>query len=332
MIPLKPLFPAVILIFHTANSFSQNSIPEKWQSRIIYIKEKYPNLPTQKLDSITIDLDSTAIGTHCYQFITNPDKTKFIAFFLTDNNDSSFHSVKREYGGIYRTFTWAEKKGSQIEAFAYTVTGMLYKNKWYYSVGEYLEFYAASKQQAQDIFLTRTLAEENFFTGKQTRENRRFWDQNDFAGNTLVVHASMGKKGRADYNANKAVEQIACTASSTVWTHLHDLDSLKYHRRYKSLSTGDHCLCLYNSQRNIILLPIIYYDHLDSAHLSYYVLKLSPTDSYTYTWKKFTEKPIHRSKGNESLEVVYDIRTFIKNWGWGTTNMISEDKFWKDNF
>ncbi len=333
-----------ILIFISIIGSGQNPLATKWEQHITYVKTQYHDLPKQKLDSITIFLDSTAIGTQCYQFITNPVKTKFIAFYLTDRNSSSFDLIKREYGGTYRSFTWGEMKETQIEAFAYTVIGMYYGNRWYYDVGEYVEFYADNKQEAENIFLIRTLTEMNFFIGKNPKENKKFWIKNDFAKNTypykkdypnipeVVIKASMNQEVHDNYNQNKKLEKISCLISASLWSDLHNLDSTKYHSRYKGRYMDNYCLTLYNSDRNIVLLPIIYYDAFAKAHLSYYVLKLSSSDTILYNWKLFPEKVINRNKGEEGLEVVYDIRNFIKNWGWGTVNMIGANKFWEDNF
>ena len=55
-------------------------------------------------------------------------------------------------------------------------------------------------------------------------------------------------------------------------------------------------------------------------------------DKIIFFFFSFPTKRIKHKPGDESLEIVYDIRTFIENWNWGTVNMISNDIFWTDNF
>lgn len=341
----KTLFLLIACLGLPAAAFTQNQLAIKWQDHIAYVKQHYPELPKQKLDSITAYLDSTAIAEHCYQFITNNDKTKFIAFYLVDRSSASFTAIKREYGGTYRSFTWGGKKEDQVEAFAYTVNGIYYQEQWYYDIPEYLEFYASTKQEAQNIFLIRTLIEGHFFFGKTPKENKRFWEKNSFEKNTypykekypntpeVVISASLSKNTREAHNKNKALEQLACTVSTAIWDYYHHADSATYARRYLGRYMEDYCLCLYNSDRNIVLLPLIYFNSAEQPYLRYYVLKLSNAGPELYLWKKFPERQIaDQEKGGEGRAVIYDIRNFIKNWGWGTVNMISTKEFWKENF
>jgi hypothetical protein len=341
----KDLFVVFLLLgFTPAVICGQSPSAKKWELHISYIKTQYPDLPAQHLDSITVYLDSSAIGSQCYRFIPNADKTKFIAFYLTDRNSGSFLSIKRDYGGTYRSYTWGEKKEDQTEVFAYTVTGMFYKGQWYYSVGEYVEFFADGIEEAKNIFLIRNLFETNFFVRNTSKKDKAFWTKNVFAKNTypykkdypntpeVVVKATLGKNVRRNHNQNKNLERLACEVSTGLWHHLQNLDSTRYHSRYKGRYMESYCLSLYNSKRNTVLLPIIYFNTSGKANLKYYVLKISATDTTLYDWKRIGEKEVNREKSQEGLEVVYDIRNFINNWGWGTVNMISDDGFWDNNF
>ncbi len=341
---MKYLALLLFILSATTTLTGQNPSEGRWNEHFTYLDVHYSVLPQEKLDSITLYLDSTVIGTQCYKIITNPENTKFIAFYLVDRNSPSFNAIKREYGGIYRSFTWGEKKEGAVEVFAYTVSGMFFHGIWYYYLNEYVEFYAASVSEAKKIFLLRSLWENGFFQGKKPKENKRFWNKNEFDTNTypykkeypdmpeVVVKAGISNKTRQSYNLNKQTEQLACAVSTSLWYSLHRLDSTLYSTRYKSRYTDDHCLALYNSGRNIILLPVLFFDKADKAHVSYYVLKLSDSGTVLYKWKKFPDKEINREKGREALEVIYDIRNFISNWGWGTNNLISNNTFWNTNF
>jgi hypothetical protein len=304
----------------------------------------YTELPKERLYSITKDLDSTVISNQCYKFITNSDKSKFLAFYITDRNSKTFDAIKREYGGTFRSYTWGVKKETQIEVFSYIVKRMLFKGKWYYDVDEYVQFYADNFDDAKSVFLIRSLLENRFFKkGEKPIENKNFWRKNEFKKSYLyrdeypdfpeLVAASItGKKSRNKYNLNEATDKLACEISSSLWEYLQNSDSDLYSNRYKGKFMDDYCLCLYNSERNTILLPIIFYDKEKKAHLSYYVAKLSSNSVTLFKWKKFPDKQIHRASGKESLEVIYDVRNYITNWGWGTSNLISTSSFWDENF
>jgi hypothetical protein len=221
---------------------------------------------------------------------------------------------------------------------------MLYQGRWYYDVGDYVEFYAANTEEAKKIFLIRTLVEKKFFRGNSTRERKGFWNDHEFEKNTypykeehprmpeVVVKAMNGEASRENYNLNKQIEQLACTLTTALWNTLRQSDSNLYTRRYKGKYMNNYCMTLYNSDRNTMLLPMIFFDLDNKAHVSYYVLKQSTAGNSLYHWKKFPDKVINRPGGEEALEVIYDIRNFITNWGWGTVNMIGNNNFWNNNF
>lgn len=337
---LKHYIVTLIFFFNSTLVSGQSNLSKEWQKQLSYINTKYSELPKQKLDSITLQLDSTVIANHCYKFITNFEKSKLLAFYIVDRDGVEFKSINRKHGGTYRSSTWG-KKDDQIEAFAYTVSGIFYNGRWYYTTNEYVEFYANNLEEAKHIFLIRDLNERDFFVRETTKESKNFWSYREFAKNTypykkdypntpeVVARATIKENVIEDYKRNEKLEELACNVSNGIWSHLRELDSLRYHQRYLGKFMDDYCLSLYNPERDIVLLPMIYHDLTNQAHLKYYILKLTSTDSTLYTLKKIEEKEIRREKDDGGLEVVYDIGNFIKNWSWGTVNMISNRFFGK---
>lgn len=62
------------------------------------------------------------------------------------------------------------------------------------------------------------------------------------------------------------------------------------------------------------------------------MLKIKPHGNELFTWLRFPAKKINQEPGKESLQIVFDRRTYIENWNWGTVNMISNTSFWTENF
>lgn len=337
-------FFLLLLVFVTSVTLGQKALHPEGEAQLSYLKTQYPDWPKQRMDSVTMALDSTAIAAQCYRYITNADKTKFIAFYLTEKFSDSFNAIKREYGGTYHSYLWNTKKDNQLEIFAYTIAGMYYQGRWYYDLDEYVEFYAPNPEEAKDQFLLQTLTDLKFFSGKSTKENKSFWNKNQFEKNTyaykedypntpeVVAAALLVRKAHDTHNQNKKVEKKAGQVAAIIWESLQKIDSTHYHHRYKGKYMKDFNLQLYNKDRSLVLLPMIYYDDKDHAFLTYYVLKLSDATASLYRWNAYPEKPINRDRGEESMEVIYDIRKHIQNWGWGTQNMISTVSFWNENF
>jgi hypothetical protein len=148
----------------------------------------------------------------------------------------------------------------------------------------------------------------------------------------IVGWHKVSQGGRRKQLLNEEIEKTACVLEDDLWSSLHRSDSTTFHTRYKSKYTGRSCLVLYNSDRSKILLPILYYDSKSSPWVTYYFAKTNSADTILYKWTKFPTKKINRKRGDESLEIIYDIRNFIQNWGWGIVNMISTDSFWEGNF
>jgi hypothetical protein len=155
----------------------------------------------------------------------------------------------------------------------------------------------------------------------------------EYAGQLEIVgfHTVFHLRRQKDL-LNENIEKISCTIADDLWIALHQSDSLTFHSRYKSKHSGKSCLVLYNSERSKILLPVIYYDNKSQPWLTYYFMKNSFGELTCYRWTKIPTKKINRETGRESLEVVYDIRTFIENWNWGTINLIENENFWTNNF
>jgi hypothetical protein len=155
----------------------------------------------------------------------------------------------------------------------------------------------------------------------------------EYAGVPEVVgwHKTSAER-RQNQLSNEKIEMIGCTIEEDLWNTLRQSDNTAFHARYISKYSGESCLILYNSDRSKVLLPILYYDNQSRPYVTYYFARIDSTDTILYRWTKFPTKRIKREPGDESLEIVYDIRTFIENWNWGTVNMISNANFWTDNF
>lgn len=306
---------------------------------------QHNSVPTSWLMKIEIELDSTISATDCYKFIYNTDSTKFIAFFIMHKDDPKFDRLIH-FG---RTVHWHYRPSDEnsLEFLSYILWGMKYEQNWYYHKDYEDEFWNKSENSGKSDFLFYVLSDIGFLKATNPES---FWKQGgktkifrvipenssylkEYVGLPEIVgwHKTFQKRRQNDL-LNEKTEIAACLLESILWDRLHQADSNVFHKRYISKYSGKSCLILYNSDRNQILLPFLYYDNNKQPWVSYYFIKISNSDTTLYQWKKFPPKQIDRKPGDESLEVVYNIRTFIENWTWGTVNMISNEKFWADNF
>ena len=334
-----------LLAFCPLLTWGQSHSDAKWAKYIQYLNTAYNDLPASILDEATRYLDSTALTDHCYKFIPSSDSNKFIAFYLTSANPADQPLLKKEFGGTsHHIDLFAASPGSETTVMAYTVCGTRYNNEWYYHKSDYYEFTAPDIESARTRFLMETLLEKDFFAfasfATRDKENKKFWSKNGFEKctnpakaqkeetPTLVSMASAEKKQRTEDILNSMVEQTAFRCYTNLWSVLHDADSVTYRKPLYS----DACISWYNPQRNMVLLPVVFYDHKNKPWVLYFVLKITKDSRNYYLWKRIPRKPMDWPKGNEVQQLVYDIRGYLPNWSWGSTNMIADKQFWSDNF
>ena len=88
----------------------------------------------------------------------------------------------------------------------------------------------------------------------------------EFAGYPeLVGWHEVSKRGREKQVFNAEIEKTACEVEGDLWSLMHKSDSDTFYARYKSKYSGKSCSALYNSTRDIVLLPLIYYDSNSQA-------------------------------------------------------------------
>jgi len=308
------------------------------------LQSEFNSIPIDRLNIIENELDSIVTSTDCYKFIHNADTTKFLAIFV-QRKDNPTYSRLTHFGQIVHRH-YQPSGNNHINFYAYILWGMKFENQWYYHKHLENEFWDKDLKTAQLDFLFYILNDIGFLKTKE----ERFWlyggdykhfkilpKKNsyleEFAGLPKIVGwHKVSQGGRQKQLLNEKIERATCVIEEELWTSLHRSDSATFHTRYKSKYSGKSCLVLYNSDRSKILLPILFYDSKSNPWVTYYFLKITSTDTTVSKWTKFPTKKINRDIGKESLEVVYDIRTFIENWNWGTVNMISKESFWLDNF
>ncbi len=309
------------------------------------LQSQFKAIPTDKLKIIEKELDSTISTTDCYKFIHNADTTKFIAFFVMRKDNPKFDRLIHFGRSVHRHYRPSDN--DSILFLSYVLWGMKYEQNWYYNKDREDEFWDRTDKSAKDDFLYYVLDDIEFFK-KENSES--FWETGgatnkfrilpkdvsylkEYVGLPEIVgwHKTFQARRQKDL-LNEKIEKVACSIQNDLWNTLHRSDSEVFHSRYISKYSGDSCLILYNSSRDKILLPVIYYDRKSQPWLTYYFLKINSANTTLYKWTKFSTKKINRKPGDESLEIVYDIRTFIENWNWGTVDMISNENFWANNF
>ena len=302
-------------------------------------------IPADKLNIIEKELDSTISASDCYKFLYNPDSTKFIAFFVMHKDNFRFDKLIHFGRAVHKHYRPSDN--DSILYLGYVLWGMKYEQSWYYHKDRENEFWDRTDKSANDNFLYYILNDVGYF---RMHSIESFWKKGgnsnefrilpkgtsyleEYIGQPELVgwHKSFEERRKNDL-LNEKLEKETCSIQNDLWDTLNRTDSAVFHSRYISQYSGKSCLSLYNAARNKILIPVIYYDNKSQPWLTYYYLSFNSADTTLYRWTKISTKQITRKPGDESLEVVYDLRTFIENWNWGTVNMISKESFWMDNF
>jgi hypothetical protein len=316
---------------------------EQWNN----LQTQYNIVPREFIAAAETELDEEISSKDCYKYLYNSDSTRFLAFFIQKKRDPTYEKLTR-FGQTVHLHNRASDTDS-IEFYGYVLWGMNYNNNWYYHKDRENEFWSKNTKEAQLDFVHYILSRIDFFLNFR-KNNEVFWENGgrtevfkvlpnnnsyleEFTGYPEIVGwHKVSKVGRQKQILNEQIEKMACKIEDDLWDTLHKSDSSTFHSRYKSKYSGKSCLVLYNSERNNILLPILYYDNHSNPWVTYFFVKINPEETSIYSWTKFPTKQITRESGSESLEIVYDIRNFIENWNWGTVNLISNEHFWTENF
>lgn len=311
----------------------------------IDVVTQYKFIPADKLSNIEMELDSTISANDCYKYIYNKDTSKFIAFFIMRIDKPKLDRLTHFGRTVHRHYQPSDK--DSVLYISYILWGMRYEQNWYYDKDREYEFWDITDSLAKVDYLFTILEEIEYFKYKNPE---KFWKDGGRtdrfkrlpAGNSylkeyiglpeLVGWHTVFQIRRKNDLLNEKIEKTACRIDEDLWNSLHLSDSSTFHRRYIGKYSGKSCLIFYNPERNKILIPILYFDNQSQPWLTYYYSTISSTDNTLYQWLKFPTKKINRKPGDESLEIVYDIRKFLVNWNWGTSEMINSEKFWKDNF
>lgn len=343
------LFIFFLLILTTASLFGQQDfllqpnklLPSSKQWKDL---QSQPNhIPTVHLKRIERELDSIISTPDCYKFLYNSDSTKFVAFFIMRHNNPKFERLTHFGRAVHKHYR--PSPNDSILFLGYVLWGMKYKQNWYYHKDREDEFWDTVDKAAKSDFLFYVLDDIGYLnsskafweTGGETNQFKILSANNsyleEYTGLPEIVgwHKTSQLRRQNDL-LNERVEKLACSIEDDLWNSLRQSDSALFNSRYQSKYSGENCLVLYNSDRTNILLPILYFDDKSKPWINYYFLRIRGANMSLFSWTKFPATPINREPGDESLEVVYDIRTFIEDWNWGTVNMISNESFWKDNF
>lgn len=315
-------------------SYSQGLTIPQWEKL-----EQYNIIDDSLLSHAERTLEYTIAPKDCYKFIPNEDATKFIAFFVNSADDAGYERLTR-FGGTFQT----ETGGNGNYYYGYVLWGMQYEGKWYFDKDDEHKFYSENTKSAKKNFLINRLTYHKFFPKGQGFWNGKGGNMfammekgnpygDDYPGVPELVARAKTRSAALDRMArNERTEAFACNYQDSLWNALHTAHPMNYTKRYKGKYMENYCMVLYNPDGNSILMPLLYYNDRGETWLQYFYLKRTGKRNSLYKWNKFEHRQVNRPEGSESLEIVYDIRTIIKNWGWGTQNMISTPSFWQDNF
>jgi len=301
------------------------------------------DLPAHQLRRLEFELDSLITADQCYAFLHSPDSSRFLALFAERRDHPSFDRMER-FGRTAHVFYQADEVDS-IYFGGYALWGLNLNGHWYYSKEIECDFWDLDKKSARKNYTYYALKDEGYFTTR----SKVFWANGGESGMFKVVGASdrlwpeieglpeivgwhnVAAENRKRQLSNAAIEAKACNVYAQLWQFLQQTDSLA-HEPSVGRYSGRSCMHLYNSDRNKVLLPVAYYDVTGSCWLRYFYAEIAENQVRLYEWMKFPLKRIEREKGAESLQVVYDLRTMLPGFNWGTNHMIRNSAFWQVNF
>lgn len=137
------------------------------------------------LSNIIPTSDSNIVLADQYQILLDQNKTKFVAFFITQVSKQDFKALKDNKKD--KNINIISSKDIKDEGFlddvpqtyAYIVYGVKYNNKWYYEKSSVTYFEAKNIEEGKQKYFYN-LAKWNFFKENSAEFNPDFWESNFF--------------------------------------------------------------------------------------------------------------------------------------------------------
>lgn len=178
-----------------------NSLAQSWGELIKYVAENNQTLKSErelyslredvlendylkkKIDEEVLEIiskNSLRPTVDCFQTIKNDDKTKFVAFFAT--NDKKFSSKDKDSDEDKNVNIISNSNNDfsfEQNTYTYVIIGLNYNSKWYFKKVLVTYFDAKDLDQGKATYFNN-LQKLNFFKENSTEFNPEFWETNFF--------------------------------------------------------------------------------------------------------------------------------------------------------
>lgn len=131
------------------------------------------------LNNVISKTDSSINTSNVFQCLVSEDKTKFVAFFLDQNSNQDFKSLKENKKDKNIHVISNRDKNDQgflvPQMYAYILSGVLHDKKWYYEKKNVTYFDAENIDKGKQEYFN-SLQKWNFFKENSVDFNPEFWE------------------------------------------------------------------------------------------------------------------------------------------------------------
>jgi len=299
------------------------------------------------------DTDTTINKSTYYHGIMNDEGDKFIGFFAEETNGLDFQYFKNKYGD--RRFTMDESNFSDPpNIYCFVVSGIKYKDRWYYKKDEVQLFTSNSFEQGKlDYFMN--LKEWSFFHENSDKVSEEFWESHffnkvtdlkqdpdwdkygkgiwaaeekenrDYIGMCVIVADGLKKEMRLEYQQFNM--EISEDVFIPFYREMADKDGNEF-ANYKKRENG--LILIYPKDKSVILNGLIVMDYDGGENIRYFLYDVEAGSISEWTY--FAENPIEMNTDREMWNygtVIMDQLNTITKWNF-SYNSLDDYEFWNN--
>ena len=300
------------------------------------------------LKTILPQPDSNIVLENLYQVIINSDKTKFVGFFNEQVTAQDFKKLSNnKKDKTVNIITNGDIKNEGFldnipQNYAHIVTGVKYKEKWYFEKSNVTYFEAKSVEEAKQKYFNN-LQKWNIFKENSTEFNPSFWETSlfgkvrdlrqdpdwskygesswktreindkDYVGlYEIVANQLKKKKIEEDENFDTEISKSLLLPFYDKQIKNKSNDIAKYSIMYEKPTL------IYPKERNVILNPILITNWKEEKSIRYFVV--IPKDKAIYEWNYFKSNKIPEKTWHYGSEVIKQLEP-LTNWNFSVTSL-----------
>ena len=276
--------------------------------------------------------DSSIIINYQYQSITNPEKDRFVSFFVAERISKTKRDI--ELDKMSNLFS-----GQVPKYDGYIVSGIKFKEKWYYAKEMLTSFSEANIDSARKFFFCNSLLNLKFINCLSRKVNKDFWNSNSFRELKNQKHWSISDLeiytpyiGLPTIVANSLIDSFIINKkqnelslyNSFVLPHINRLKEQNKYEYISAKQMSKDFVFIHSMNDNIIIYPLTFKVKDSDYYIKFFVLQKTNNFYETYEWNYL--KPSYFKIINYGSPL-FNLINSLTYWTY-TMPYISNSNFW----